>query len=273
MPVKEVYVNSGHCMHATTNVSLNVALSSASHNTALSDAIRINNTLRSVSLPICNEFRRNAQMPDESESLVNASVLCGSERVTDLCNIEHSYALLHAFKTLAISSVNLPTCDKNFNVVGVPTTQNSKNVQITVPSIRQHKVLDPTIAGFPIAEIEEPSNPTNNLEKHAARLIVIRRRKMKKHKLRKLRKRMKFVFEKIRNRREKRKETAFQAELLAQMKAAEDFDADKWAQDFLKRSRTYAKQRAEAEFWNSSEGGRLRYEIYLNTRKIPPDQR
>jgi len=57
----------------------------------------------------------------------------------------------------------------------------------------------------------------NNNEIQAARLIVIRRKKMKKHKLRKLRKRMKYVWAKVRQKREMRKEKAFQAELMGQV--------------------------------------------------------
>ncbi|XP_015602623.1 uncharacterized protein LOC107271304 [Cephus cinctus] len=64
-----------------------------------------------------------------------------------------------------------------------------------------------------------------NIEKQAARLIVIRRKKMKKHQLRKLRKRMRFEWAKVRQRRELKKEKAFQAELLAQIDVAEKFDA------------------------------------------------
>ncbi|XP_071439548.1 uncharacterized protein [Hetaerina americana] len=73
--------------------------------------------------------------------------------------------------------------------------------------------------------------------KYAARLIVIRRRKMKKHKLRKLRKRMKFEWAKIRQRREMKKEKAFQAELLAEIRLAEKFNAEEWALDVLKRAK------------------------------------
>lgn len=42
------------------------------------------------------------------------------------------------------------------------------------------------------------SKDENDVGKQAARLIVIRRRKMKKHKLKKLRKKMKFVWAKVR---------------------------------------------------------------------------
>ncbi|XP_012275556.1 uncharacterized protein LOC105697104 [Orussus abietinus] len=71
-------------------------------------------------------------------------------------------------------------------------------------------------------------------EKQAARLIVIRRRKMRKHKLRKLRKRIKFIRLKIRQKRELKKEKIFQAELLAQIKQAENFDAKEYVASRIK---------------------------------------
>lgn len=74
-------------------------------------------------------------------------------------------------------------------------------------------------------------------KKYAARLIVIRRRKMKKHKLKKLRKRMKFLWAKVRQRRELRKEKAFQATLLEEIRLAEKFNAEEWALDCLRRAK------------------------------------
>lgn len=74
------------------------------------------------------------------------------------------------------------------------------------------------------------------VQKQAARLIVIRRRKMKKHKLKKLRKRMKFEWAKVRQRREMRKEKAFQAGLIAQIKQAEKFDAEKYVAERLQKA-------------------------------------
>lgn len=76
------------------------------------------------------------------------------------------------------------------------------------------------------SSIEEPGKI---IEKQAARLIVIRRRKMKRHKLKKLRKKMKFEWAKVRLKREMRKEKAFQAELMAKIRETEKFDAVAYA--------------------------------------------
>ncbi|XP_065156057.1 uncharacterized protein [Atheta coriaria] len=82
-------------------------------------------------------------------------------------------------------------------------------------------------------KIDAPTTIENTIEKQAARLIVIRRKKMKKHKLKKLRKRMKYEWAKVRQRRELKKEKAFQAGLIAQCHEAEAFDAGKYVQDRL----------------------------------------
>lgn len=144
-----------------------------------------------------------------------------------------------------------------------PLHQSSMNFQPTVSSIYEpnlrlaagHSIID---MGFPqtttikqiidnpininghiiepkqIPQSKEDKIPETSLdlpmigikiEKQAARLIVIRRRKMRKHKLRKLRKKMKFVWRKVRQRREMRREKAFHQELINEIRAAEEFDA------------------------------------------------
>uniref|UniRef100_A0A034WDW7 Pyruvate dehydrogenase E1 component subunit beta n=1 Tax=Bactrocera dorsalis TaxID=27457 RepID=A0A034WDW7_BACDO len=83
-------------------------------------------------------------------------------------------------------------------------------------------------------EIQAPA--INNGKMEAARLIVIRRRKMKKHKLKKLRRKMKFEWAKVRQRREMRKEKAFQAKLIAQVKAGEAFNAEQYVEEQLRKA-------------------------------------
>lgn len=97
-------------------------------------------------------------------------------------------------------------------------------ISINLPPIPCKKIIDkpnpcvpvriprPTVSLPLIDPLVDSAN-----EIQAARLIVIRRKKMKKHKLRKLRKRMRYVWAKVRQKRELRKEKAFQAELLGQV--------------------------------------------------------
>uniref|UniRef100_A0A182ST98 DUF1713 domain-containing protein n=1 Tax=Anopheles maculatus TaxID=74869 RepID=A0A182ST98_9DIPT len=89
-----------------------------------------------------------------------------------------------------------------------------------------------------IPSLELPTDTTGKDEngKQAARLIVIRRRKMRKHKLRKLRKRMKFEWLKIRQRRELKKEKLFQAELVGQIREAEKFSAEAYVASKLRQA-------------------------------------
>ncbi|CAG2166169.1 unnamed protein product [Oppiella nova] len=64
-------------------------------------------------------------------------------------------------------------------------------------------------------------------------LTVIRRRKMSKHKRKKWRRKMLAFLKKKYLRRNIKKEKTFRAELLAQIKEAEEFDAEKYVQNIL----------------------------------------
>ncbi|XP_030761528.1 uncharacterized protein LOC115886494 [Sitophilus oryzae] len=78
------------------------------------------------------------------------------------------------------------------------------------------------------------SPPTeNNTPKEAVRMIVVRRKKMKKHKLKKLRKKLKFERAKLRQKREYKKEKLFQDKLIQQCKVAESFSAEDYVQNKL----------------------------------------
>lgn len=88
----------------------------------------------------------------------------------------------------------------------------------------------------------------NVTEKLAVRLIVIRRKKMKKHKRKKLRRKMKFIWEKIRARRNVAKEKAIQADLLSKIKNAETFDVKAYVDEklaFIKKERIPRTYRGE----------------------------
>ncbi|XP_022900719.2 uncharacterized protein [Onthophagus taurus] len=78
-------------------------------------------------------------------------------------------------------------------------------------------------------EIDEPSKNFND-EIQAARLIIIRRKKMRKHKLQKLRKKMRFEWAKVRQKRELKKEKEFQAVLIQKCKEADAFSAESYVQ-------------------------------------------
>ncbi|XP_022187344.1 uncharacterized protein LOC111046158 [Nilaparvata lugens] len=76
----------------------------------------------------------------------------------------------------------------------------------------------------PDKEISEPE-PKQKIEKHAVRMLIIRKRKMRVHKRKKWRKKFKEQIAKMEIRRKIKKEKEFQAELMGKVKEAEKFDA------------------------------------------------
>ncbi|RZC32925.1 hypothetical protein BDFB_002751 [Asbolus verrucosus] len=116
-----------------------------------------------------------------------------------------------------------------------------KNDKLDLPLVKQIQLELPSGLKY-VPQLEDPVQnkeivlPTTNdgdISKEAARLIVIRRKKMKKHKLKKLRKRMKYEWAKRRQRRELKKEKDFQAVLIKQCKDGEAFSAEKYVEERL----------------------------------------
>lgn len=69
-------------------------------------------------------------------------------------------------------------------------------------------------------------------------MLIIRKKKMKKHKLKKLRKKMKFVYAKRNQRREWKKEKKFQDDMMGQIKDAEKFSAEDYVTEKLAKLKT-----------------------------------
>lgn len=107
-----------------------------------------------------------------------------------------------------------------FGIMDLPIKQNTMIDEPTniIPNLKDL----PT----PTKHIQLPTNEI--VEKQAVRMIIIRRQKMRKHKLRKFRKRVQFLRAKIKIRRELKREKKFHASLLAQIKQAQNFDAKKY---------------------------------------------
>lgn len=134
----------------------------------------------------------------------------------------------------------------NGNIVPPSSIQRPvPNRQIEEPGNDERKNIDTPVSTI-VNEIMEKINDTKGdmdlppLEgqdecKEAAVMIEIRRLKMKKHKRKKLLKKMKFVYAKRKLRRRLRKEKIFQAELLAKIKEAEQFSAEQYVTDKLAR--------------------------------------
>lgn len=130
--------------------------------------------------------------------------------------------------------------EKNKTFIDLFTNNLHKRLYMPTISINKLKVYediaspkciqDPLINNVKIIDAPVPGRPE---KKEAVRMILIRRRKMRKHKLRKLRKRMKFVFAKVKLRRQLRKEQTFRTELLSQIEIADNFDAKAYVENIL----------------------------------------
>lgn len=128
-------------------------------------------------------------------------------------------------RTLNLDFVN-PDGIRNKNIIEIPFKKT--------PSMEEPLTQYPVQRDLPVMDksLELPST-TNVFEKIAVNMILIRRRKMKKHKRRKLRKRMKYIWEKIRLTRNIKKEKLFQAELIAKVKKANEFDPKAYVNERL----------------------------------------
>lgn len=89
-----------------------------------------------------------------------------------------------------------------------------------------------------IQELDLPTaDGTDNVKQAKKTTIRIRRRKMRKHKLKKLRKRMKFEWAKKKQKRLLKKEKDFHAMLIGQIKEAEKFSAEDYVTEKLNKSK------------------------------------
>lgn len=97
-------------------------------------------------------------------------------------------------------------------------------------------VLEDPFPSFRIPSPVQDPGPGMAVEKQAARLIVIRRSKMNKHKLKKLRKKMHYKWAKVKERRYIRKEKAYLDEKLALIQDAMKFDAKEYVANVIQKA-------------------------------------
>lgn len=165
--------------------------------------------------------------------------------------IRYKQASLRCCTLSTIRAIHLQTGRTKCNNVTTPVyAEYPRNIPIGKLN-NKPQIVDPFITNC-LDELNDMLKDGN--QKHApalnrkdkveaARMIVIRRRKMKKHKLRKLRRKMKFEWAKVRQRREMRKEKAFQATLITQIKEAEVFNASKFVEEKLQKANETPLQR------------------------------
>jgi len=121
--------------------------------------------------------------------------------------------------------LKLPTI--NPKTVVCPTTQTIEVKRFIVEQPKE--VKEPEVVK---KQIREPLGHTI-VKKHAIRMIVLRRKKMKKHQLKKLWQRMYLKFRTNRQAREKKKEYEFRGKLSGKVADARKFSAEKYVEDYL----------------------------------------
>jgi len=121
--------------------------------------------------------------------------------------------------------LKLPTI--NPKTVVCPTTQTIKIKSFIVEQPKE--VKDPEVVK---KQIKEPLD-RSVVKKHAIRMIVLRRRKMKKHQLKKLWQRMYLKFRANRQGREKKKEYEFRGKLAGKVADARKFSAESYVDGYL----------------------------------------
>ncbi|CAH1099965.1 unnamed protein product [Psylliodes chrysocephalus] len=173
-------------------------------------------------------------------------------RFNKLNTLSVQFSHLHIHRTANNTvSIPLPLVEKinNYNPwiwkrnenIGLPMSKNA-NLNVELPN--GLKYILPLIDPVANEEIEAPA-VDDSIEKEAVTMIVIRRKKMKKHKLKKLRKRMKFEWAKKRQRRELKKEKEFQAQLIAQYTEAEAFSAEEYVAEKINKYKALISEQIE----------------------------
>lgn len=149
--------------------------------------------------------------------------------------LKHVSKLEYNFAALNIANGNVipPTINPPFPLQRIedPNKDERRNVEtpVTIEKEITEKNLD-NMLSFDLPPIEG-----QNDSYEATMMIEIRRLKMKKHRYRKLQKKYKFLFAKRKLRRQMKREKELQAELLAQIRDAENFSAEKYVADKLIR--------------------------------------
>lgn len=119
---------------------------------------------------------------------------------------------------------------------GMPASGRIRNIieMPVVPPLQEPTKHLPIQYDSPVPE-RSVDLPTDGriIDKQAVNMLRIRHKKMKKHKRKKLRKKMKYVWAKIRLKRNQKRERLFQAELIDKIKQAQAFDAKEYVNDRL----------------------------------------
>ncbi|CAK1542415.1 unnamed protein product [Leptosia nina] len=163
-----------------------------------------------------------------------------------LVNIKTALTTLKECKPNIIAKPNLDLMSKaktisfspryiNFEIQDKPKDNKIQRDPIAyTPIINPRSILPLIESNWQKDEIGLPA--IDREEKQAVRLIVIRRKKMKKHQRRKLWKRMRHRWARVKKNRRIKKEKVFQSELAMMVKQAHEFSAEQYVASKIDRA-------------------------------------
>lgn len=171
--------------------------------------------------------------------MFDKKIVARDDKIKTVPSFEYNFAALNITNGNIIPPAIKPPAP--LQRIEDPTKDERRNIDtpITIVNEITEKDLENLLS------IDLPPLEGQNESIEAAVMMEIRRLKMKKHKLRKLRKKMKFVFEKRKLRRRMRREKEFQASLLAQIREAEKFSAEQYVNDKLARLKEVPQKKPE----------------------------
>ncbi|CAG9861984.1 unnamed protein product [Phyllotreta striolata] len=177
-------------------------------------------------------------------------------RFKNLNNIIVQFSNLHLQNRVCSTPVSIPLPSIEHVPIGSNSWMWKRNEDINLPKSNSLnlnfelpnglRTILPLVDPIQREEIEAPAQD-DSIEKQAITMLVIRRKKMKRHKLRKLRKRMKYEWAKKRQRRELKKEKEFVSMLIQRCKKGEEFSAEEYVTEKLNKYKQVLLARSEMQ--------------------------
>lgn len=146
---------------------------------------------------------------------------------SDIASINSRLGNLSLMGQFYSSNKVLELPSESSKTVQCPTTRSievkrfivEKPVEVKDPEVVRKQIINPLQGSI--------------VKKHAIRMLVLRRKKMKKHQLKRLWERMYLRFRAYRILREKTKELEFRGRLASKVSQARQFSAEKYVEDYL----------------------------------------
>ncbi|KAK6631897.1 hypothetical protein RUM44_006927 [Polyplax serrata] len=183
------------------------------------------------------------------------------------------FKMIHPIMQLE-SQLNLLGSSRNILIPPIPGWQ-----KINEPDFNKKGKIEVPLSTITHGSLELPCNveqekiePVKNIiSKKAVYMIRVRRRKMRIHKLKKLRKRNKYIYAKIKAQRRAAKKAAFEAKLKEIENEGKTFNPEKHLEDMLAKLNweppvTKARGRLAPKWVIKQEQARIEFERVINER-------